>query len=356
MQTSFKLSLFTSFFIASLPALSQTAASDTVGTVKVKTLARAAATAPSHSEIGAHATPMVDGLQPPGIMIGHSGKWMVGYDYMFESMDGNLDGTRKVSEDQILQTFFAAPTDMKMQMHMFMAMYSVSNDLSLMVTAPYLVKSMNHITQDGEQFEEKTSGFGDVELRAHYRLFTQANHRHQVLLNGGANLPTGSINQRQNGLRLEYPMQLGSGTFSLVPGVTYLGRSDDGWGWGADFIPTIRVGTNDNDYRLGNQYRLNAWVIRQLSDQLEVSLRADGKRTENIKGADPELDQADEQTKDPNLQAGTRLDLLGGVSFHPAILAGQKITLEAGAPVYQSLDGPQLKTTFVGRLNWQLHF
>lgn len=353
MKLTIKLALLAALSVASAQTLAQTSRKPSPQPYPVIPLPQKATDVSheSHAE-----TPLVDGLQPPGIMLGHSGKFMLAYDYLFESMDGNLDGTKKVSEAQVLNRFFAAPTDMTMQMHMFMGMYAVNNDLSLMVNAPYLVKKMSHVTQDGERFDEKTSGFGDVELRAHYRLYTQTNRHHQVLLNGGINLPTGSINERQNGLRLEYPMQLGSGTFSLVPGVTYLGRSDDGWGWGAEFIPTIRVGTNDNDYRLGNQYRLNAWVIRQVADTLHVSLRADGKRIGNIKGADPELDTMDEQTKDPNLQAGTRLDLLGGVSFTPRILDGQKISLEAGAPVYQSLDGPQLKTTFVGRLNWQIHF
>jgi len=310
------------------PAFAQAAAYDPIPVKPAFPPAQAASGA--HHEGGGHEGPLVDGLQPPGIMIGHSGRWMVGYDFMFEAMDGNLDGTRKVGRSAILDRFFAAPTDMTMQMHMGMLGYSLSPDLSLMVSVPYLIKSMNHITQDGERFKEKSSGFGDVELRAHYRLYTQPDRRHQVLLNGGVNLPTGSINQRQGGLRLEYPMQLGAGTFSLVPGITYLGRAD-AWGWGAEFIPTIRVGTNDNRYRLGNQYRLNAWVIRQVADTLHLSVRADGKRIENIKGADPVLDPLDEQTKDPNLQAGTRLDLLGGLSFQPAFLQGQKITLDVAA-------------------------
>lgn len=355
MKTLTKLCLLASLSALSLSALAAPAISGPVGTVPVKSLALAKAT-PHTAEHANRTDSLVDGLQPPGIMVGHSGKFMLAYDYLFESMRGNLDGTRKVSQSEVLNRFFAAPTDMTMQMHMFMGMYAVNNNLSLMVNAPYLVKKMSHVTQDGERFDEKTSGLGDVELRAQYRFYSQTNRHHQVLLNGGVNLPTGAINERLNGFRLEYPMQLGAGTVSLVPGLTYLGRDDTGWGWGAEFIPTIRVGKNDNDYRLGDQYRLNAWVIRRVADTVHVSLRADGKRTGNIKGADPELDTMDEQTKDPNLQAGTRLDLLGGVAFTPRIIDGQKITLEAGAPVYQSLDGPQLKTTFVGRLNWQIHF
>jgi len=34
-------------------------------------------------------------------------------------------------------------------------------------------------------------------------------------------------------MRLEYPMQLGSGTFALRPGLTYLGQTER-WAWVAE--------------------------------------------------------------------------------------------------------------------------
>jgi hypothetical protein len=64
------------------------------------------------------------GLVPFDIMTGQAGKWMVGYQFMFEKMDGNLVGTDDISEAKILQSFFATPTDMTMQMHMGMVMYA----------------------------------------------------------------------------------------------------------------------------------------------------------------------------------------------------------------------------------------
>lgn len=298
------------------------------------------------------------GLLPPGVMLGHGGKWMVGYEYMYERMNGNLDGSDKISESRILESFFASPTDMSMQMHMGMLMYVPCERLSLMAMVPYLVKSMDHLTQDGERFKERTTGLGDVELRAHYTLYEGAERRHQVYFNGGLALPTGSINQRLNGARLEYPMQLGAGTVSVMPGLSYLGQAD-AWGWGVDVMPTLRIDDNRYDYRLGNQYRINAWAMRRLTDALNLSARADGRRVDNISGADDALDREDEPTKDPNLQAGRRLDLLLGLNFQPsgsASVESQRFYLEAGVPVYQSLDGPQLKTTFIGRVNWQWHF
>ncbi|MDP3209638.1 MAG: transporter, partial [Rhodoglobus sp.] len=295
---------------------------------------------------------------PPGVMLGHSGKWMVGYEYLYERMNGNLDGSSNISESRILESFFASPTDMSMQMHMGTLTYVPSERLSLMAMVPYVVKSMDHVTVDGERFNERTTGFGDVELRAHYTLYERPGSMHHLYFNGGVALPTGSINERLNGMRLEYPMQLGAGTVSVMPGLSYLGQSGD-WGWGVDALPTLRFDENRYDYRLGNQYRVNAWAMRRLTESLNLSARADARRVDNISGADDALDREDEPTKDPNLQAGRRLDLLLGLNFQPSgsgATENQRFYLEAGVPAYQSLDGPQLKTEFLGRVNWQWHF
>ena len=63
------------------------------------------------------------GLAPFGIMTLPKGHWMIAYQFMFDQMDGNLDGTNEVSSEEILQNFSFAPTAMTMQMHMFMVMY-----------------------------------------------------------------------------------------------------------------------------------------------------------------------------------------------------------------------------------------
>ena len=138
-------------------------------------------------------------------------------------MRDNLDGSNSISNEKILQNFMATPTDMLMQMHMAMIMYSLTNKLSLMLMLPYTQKSMNHITQTGGTFTERTNGIGDIELRGLYSLYAGKDQRHQVLLNFGVGIPTGSINQRMGEMRLEYPMQLGSGTVSVIPGFTYFG-------------------------------------------------------------------------------------------------------------------------------------
>ena len=47
---------------------------------------------------------------------------------------------------------------------------------------------------------------------------------HQIHLNAGISLPTGSIDVEDQGL-LPYPMQLGSGIYDLLPGITYNGQA-----------------------------------------------------------------------------------------------------------------------------------
>ena len=63
-------------------------------------------------------------------------------------------------------------------------------------------------------------------------------------------------------------------------------------------------------------------------------------------------------TADPDRRAGGRLDLLFGANlFAPeGELEGLRLALEAGLPVYQRLDGPQLETDALVSLNLEWTF
>ena len=299
------------------------------------------------------------GLVPFEIMTGQAGKWMVGYQFMFERMDGNLVGSAHISEAKVLQRFFATPTDMKMQMHMGMVMYAPTDKLTLMAMLPYIRKEMNHFTVDGDRFVERTDGIGDIELRGLYSAYATETKdlRQKFLLHGGVGLPTGSINKTMAGMRLEYPMQIGSGTFSLMPGFTYLGQALP-WGWAADFNSTVRLGWSKNDYRLGNRYHSSVSITRELTNWMSVSAGARGEFWGNIHRSDPLLDPTDEPTKDPRLQGGRLLSALLGITFHPqdGFLEGQHFHALVDVPVAQSLDGPQLQRKWTIRLGWQVEF
>ena len=140
------------------------------------------------------------GLVPFGIMAGEAGRWMVGYQFMFDDMSGSLVGTQEISDSQILKEFPAAPTDMTMQMHMAMLMYAPTDKLTLSAMVPYVWKEMNNITAAGGRFVERADGIGDVQLRGSYCVYDSKDSRHRLLLNGGVGLPSGSIDATMDGM------------------------------------------------------------------------------------------------------------------------------------------------------------
>jgi hypothetical protein len=146
-----------------------------------------------------------------------------------------------------------------------------------------------------------------------------------------------------------------SGTFDLLPGLTYRGQNDL-WTWGAQSIGTVRTGINRLDYKLGDRVDITAWIARRWGERASTSFRLDSQLWGNVRGADPRLNTALSPTNDPNAQGGDRIDLLFGVNlFFPGTrLAGQRLSIEAGAPVFQSLSGPQLGTNWLLNTGWNL--
>ena len=225
-----------------------------------------------------------------------------------------------------------------------------------MVMVPYLVKSMDHVMGMNERFREKTEGIGDVEVSATYSLYSLA-LRHRLFVTLGASLPTGSINERMGSMRLEYPMQLGSGTLAIRPGIVYLGQNEL-WGWGAKLSAAQQLGRNDNGYRLGNRFKASIWGSRLVTRSISFSAGLSNEWRGNIRGADPLLDPLDEPTKDARRQGGRRFDASLGVGLHPQIgpFRGNEFFLQVDIPVAQSLDGPQLQKRWGLQLGLQREF
>ena len=303
-----------------------------------------------------------DGHGPIGVMGDNThmaGGAMVSVRYMRMDMKGNRDGTSSVSTDKILQDFMVAPTEMTMEMIMLGSMYAPSDDLVLMAMVPYTKKSMDHVTRMDQKFTTESEGIGDVSITALYVL--RRFQRQRLHLNAGLSLPTGSIEEKDDtpmgNVKLAYPMQLGSGTFDLLPGLTYLGQTDE-WSWGGRLMATIRLGENSENYALGNRYALTGWGARKWSDWLSFSARLDSEIWENVRGADPDLDQNVVQTSDPNRRGGKRLIIYLGANWfaREGALKGHRLAIELGTPAYESLDGPQLETDRVLIFGWKKAF
>lgn len=314
-----------------------------------------------------------DGHAPMGVMFDHmhrAGEWMVGYRYEFMEMDhdghsaaphGVMHSARHGAHDIEGEAGQGAPAphghDHTMQMHMLDVMYAPSDFVTLMLMVPFMVNEMDHHDPSG-QFSTESSGLGDISFTPLIRVFNE--RRQRVHLITGLSIPTGDTTDRDvyhNGpSRHPYHLRLGSGTFDLLPGVTYLGQSDD-WSWGVQGVATIRLGENDEEYTLGDRYLLTAWGARRLNDFASVSLRLAGQVWEDIQGADPTLDVSNPMNA-PHEQSGRRLDVALGINLYApsGALKGHRIGLEVGLPIAHSEDAGVHETQWYFTAGWQYAF
>ena len=293
-------------------------------------------------------------MSPPlgvtGGMSPKQGVFMPSVQYMHMRMDGNRDGTDDVSTAEVLAEFPIAPLNMDVDMLMAGAMYGITDDISVMAMISYVWKSMDHVNRMGTEFTTKSEGFGDLRVIGGYNVYKT--ERHTVKLTAGLSIPTGSTDERDDtpagaNQVLPYPMQIGSGTFDLLPGITYSGRTDD-WSWGGQFGAIVRIGENSEDYMLGNVYTASVWGARRWVDWLSSSVRLTGEAVENIDGADPRLNPLQAPTADPKRRAGNFVDLGLGLNFlvPSGVLQVTGLSVEAIIPVFQDLDGPQLERDY----------
>jgi len=304
-----------------------------------------------------------DGHAPIGVMGDHrhgKGEWMLSYRFMPMWMKDNLKGSDKISNEEIFQNYMVAPQKMNMQMHMLGVMYAPSDKLTLMAMGNFIKNDMDLQTRMGMVFSTKSSGFGDVKVSALYGLFNK--NRQTMHLNLGVSIPTGSITEKGDtpageNMQLPYPMQIGSGTWDIMPGLTYLGETDK-ISWGVQALGTLRLGENARGYAFGNQLNLTGWVAYQLSDWWSTSFRLNGSSTGKIEGTDEMLNPMMVTTADTNNFGGESLLGYLGVNFYvrEGVLKGHRLAVEYGLPFYQNLNGPQMAMQSMLMVGWQLAF
>ncbi len=322
-------------------------------------------------------------LSPSGIMLGHEhpkGIWKISYRYMSMMMDGNLSGTTKVDDNFVFNKYIMSPQNMRMDMHMVMAMYGVTNRLSLMAMFNYNASSMNmnslpgtmNMTMNGSggmmssnnsnTMSSKTSGLGDTKL---YAVYSIINHNvHHILLSGGISLPTGSIQMKGKSDDMMYPsqrfpymMQMGSGTFDFMPGITYLLKQNKA-SLSAQITSVIRPFNNSLNYRLGNEFTFNVWSAYRWFPWVSSSVRIEGSSVGAINGYDPSLYGVLEPSATSLNYGGQIVKSYLGLNFYlnRGWLKNNKLSVEYGMPVYQNVNGVQLALKSTIYAGWMISF
>ena len=302
-------------------------------------------------------------LNIPGGGVPETHEWRLKLSGTYMNMPRLRDGTNSVSTSEALQDFMAVPTEMNMTMTSLSVAYSFTDDFIAGLMPMYMTKDMEMERRNGQQFSMKSQGPGDTMLMTKYRLYTDdpliPTRQFSALL--GLNLPTGSINEEDNGVSLPYSMQLGSGTFDPIIGLLYQ-ESSTPWWWGANLLHTNRLYDNGRGYHLGDEFRYDLYGMYQLTYSLVTELQVNGKYSGKISGQRDDIEGGlGHMMNDPAMPfmtplfdadnyGGHTIRLTAGLQWQPFPL--HIVNLQVSYPVYQDLNGPQMEEGFQVMLSW----
>jgi hypothetical protein len=312
-----------------------------------------------------------------------AGEWMVSYRYMFMDMDGMYRGSSSTSAGDVFAAgYVVTPEWMTMDMHMLGLMYAPTDDLTLMAMLPYTQMEMSHqidpaagmlvmLNGGSRSFTTSTSGIGDLRLSGLIDLVERGPHH----LHGGFgfSLPTGSIAERDivpgpgGRLQRQLPaaMQLGSGTFDLLPSLTYRyhGRS---WSAGVQAAGIYRTQDNWHGYRFGHRFDLNTWVSWFPCAWMSVSGGLAYRWEGELSGR-----QEDVMTRPPFAPArltvptafgenygGQQLEALIGmnVMIPKGPLENHRLAIDLRLPLWQRVQGDRLGVDYTLTTGWRYAF
>lgn len=306
----------------------------------------------------AHKNHRVDGHAPIGVMRDHihkKGEIMGSYRISYSRMKGLQQNDNDKSVSDVLNSYNMAPVEMMMKMHMVGAMYGLTDNFTISAMSSFIEKEMDLINRNNIESQREVSGIGDSKINFSYGFFEKDYARSQFNL--AISIPTGNIDKQNNGRRLAYPLQIGSGSYELRPGISYSGYEKN-YSYGAQINAIYRLNNNDNGYKLGDSFNITSWIAKKINNSFSLSARLDYNQNEAIEGVDVALNQNMMPGADPTIQKRQRLDLLFGANFmmQKGNFKGHRLAIEFGKPIYQRLDGPLLKNDYKLTVGWQNTF
>ncbi len=316
---------------------------------------------------------------PAGVLLAHmlpdAGQFGLGYRYVLGRQAGDLlHGASSVSDAQVIalgcegDPCSTAPRRMDMQMHMLEWMYAPTDWLNVMLMAQFVDMKMDVQPLAGPMpdlhgaHDHSTGGPGDT---LGFLLFELAETETQSLHFGlGISAPTGDVGEKQRRTHQEdvgyvhYGMQLGSGTWDLLPSLTWTG-SLDRFQLGGQVSGARRLESeNRSGYALGDAFQVTAWAGYSPLDWLSVSLRGVYSMQGELRGEYDGL-HADSGPMDfPDNYGGQYWDVGLGLSavLPDGYLAGNRFAVEWLEPVHDDANGYQLERTGTLFVNWSVDF
>ncbi len=287
------------------------------------------------------------------------GEYMLSYQFMSMGAAKIHDGTNEVSPADVLNSYPQTPTGMTTYEHMFMGMYAPSDRVTLMFSGKFLSNSMdmqtNAASMSDNTFTDKSKGFGDINLLSSFLLL---NHEaHNLLVNAGVSLPTGSVTLKNDMGRLPYSMQTGTGTFDPSFSLTYLGSTMK-WSWGADLGTTLRLYNNNEGYRTGNMYQLSIGGAYQWLRWFSTSAKIQGFVLQKNNGFDKSMDASLSPVYNAQYTGSKTAKATIGVYFRvpDGFFKNNTFSVDYKQNVYENMNGTQLAPDKQIVFTWQWIF
>jgi hypothetical protein len=164
---------------------------------------------------------------------------------------------------------------------------------------------------------------------------------------------------REDGGLMHFDMQTGSGTWDLLPSLTYNASNHQALSWGAQLAGTYRLGHhNRSGYKLGHAVRLNAWGAYALNAWISATARISSTSQQAISGDFNDYNSrlgpmdypANSGGRFAEAGLGARLTIPSGN------YAGHSVSLEWLEPIKQHVYGFQLPRNGSLKAAWHYMF
>lgn len=285
-------------------------------------------------------------------------RWSLCADFMSMNADGAQQGKDHISSSDVLsQGYSMAPLSMDMMRYQLGVGYQIADPYQIYIAGQFRENDMVMRSMMMPRIKAHTSGWGDTEIGVNTRLFHD--NRHQLTWGMGVSLPTGSIDEMaNNGVNhAAYKMQLGSGTYDLLPSLSYMGMLDR-FQYGAKIGGTIHLGENDNDYTLGDEVYTKLHAGYALTPWLRAGAMIQATHSWKIEGADPAMMAS--------MMPGSNADNSGGDVIKTGVMLtltppvkgfeNHSLSIHYARPVYQDYNGIQMDQTQDLMIGWTARF
>jgi|GEM_PF-6744979 len=286
----------------------------------------------------------------------------VGYAFEQSSYDGIRSGTNEIDAFSVFGTYAAAPFDRTDRVHRLQFAYGVTDYLTVRASGLFVDYQRDVIAEGanaGELLLATTSndGIGDIDVEGLLRVYQSTSFLAHASL--GVEFPTGDYDQTGFNLganaetRLPYNMRRGSGSVSIVPGLT-MSTQNEFATLGAQVKARLRVNDNTFGFRSGDEVEANLWAGYRMNDVIALTSGLRVLRFGSIQGEDAALDPSRDPAEDVILSSGTIVSLPLGVNvvLDNGILEGNMFSFEFDWTIHEDYENARLGLDRTFRITW----